>query len=253
VEILGDDEEDRSAADRPPVDPRTTAWAPGTTPFRSAAPTDRSATGREPQAGRGEPAQRLRSLAGPVTGSAAALDLGEQARDPAWEQLWNTGPVPLSTVRVDAAPDGAPEAHTAPDAGAHAAAPPAAVPSAAPLGPRAQLIATVASSESLGVAGVLIALATSIASFPSLFGLMGSGGNSRSMFDAFAMAFALGGVLAAALGVAACLRLRPDSHPIVRGLAGAAVILGLVLVTLAAFTAIQAGDVPTGVDTTGSA
>jgi hypothetical protein len=241
VEILGDDEDDRAVSDGPPVDPRATAWAPGTSVFSSRAPDDRSATSRDPQDGRREDGQRLR----PVTGAAApALDLGEQARDPAWEQVWNTGPIPLSTVRVDAAETPGPVAAT-PDAAVPAAAPPP-EPAPPPAGARTLLVGTVASSESLGVAGVLVALATALSSFPSMFAFMSStNGGPDEQFDAFAMSFALGGVLAVALGVAACLRLRPDSHPLVRGLAGGAVILGVLLVVLAAFTAIQVGDVQT--------
>jgi hypothetical protein len=244
VEILGDDEDDRTVADGPPVDPRATAWAPGSSVFSSRAPDDGSATSHDSQDGRRDGAQRLR----PVTGAAApALDLGEQARDPAWEQVWNTGPIPLSTVRVDADEAPAPAAQPAAgDAPAAAAAVPTAAPAAPPAGPRALLVGTVASSESLGVAGVFVALATALSSFPSMFAFMSNtGGSPSEQFDAFAMSFALGGVLAAALGVGACLRLGPGSHPLVRGLAGGAVILGVLLVVLAAFTAIQVGDVQT--------
>ena len=243
MEILGDDEDDRAVPDGPPVDPRATAWAPGTSVFPSNASDDRSATYRDAQDGRREGGQRLR----PVPGAAApALDLGEQARDPAWEQVWNTGPIPLSTVRVEAPAAPGPVA-AAPDAAAPAAAPAVPAPEPPPpAGARTLLVGTVASSESLGVAGVLVALATALSSFPSMFAFMSStSGGPSEQFDAFAMSFALGGVLAGALGAGACLRLRPDSHPLVRGLAGGAVILGVLLVILAAFTAIQVGDVQT--------
>jgi len=244
VEILGDDEDDRAVGDGPPVDPRTTAWAPGTSVFSSGAPDDRSASYRDPQDGRQDGrqdgGQRLRRVAG---GASPALDLGEQARDPAWEQVWNTGPIPLSTVRVDApepaAPAAAPDAVT--DAPAAAPLPATATP---PTSPRALLVGTVASAESLGVAGVIVALGTAVSSFPQVFAFMSNPtGDAGDQLDIFAMAFALGGVIAAGLGVTACLRLRPDSHPLVRGLAGGAVILGVILVSLAALTAIQAADV----------
>ena len=240
MEILGDDEDDRAVGDGPPVDPRATAWAPGAPVFSAGAPDDRSATYREPQDGRPE-AQRLRRV---TRAASPALDLGEQARDPAWEQVWNTGPIPLSTVRVDA-----PEPTVVAAApGEPAATPvsPTALPvtEAPPPSPRALLVGTVASAESLGVAGVMVALGTAISSFPQVFAFMSNPtGDAGDQLDIFAMAFAMGGVLAAGLGLAACLRLRPDSHPLARGLAGGAVILGVILVSLAALTAIQAADV----------
>ena len=282
MEILGDDEEDRSAADRPPVDPRATAWAPGTAALRSAALPDRNAGGRHAQAGPGDGAYRRGgadrgtggAFASPLGGRAPVLDLGEQARDPAWEQTWNTGPLPpLTTVRVDDArrPPGptlagpttppagqpaAPESPGAPDApgAAHVPGAPLATGTApvaaAPASVRNVLVGTIAAAESLGVSGVLIAFGTSLTSLPSLFAFMPASATPRSQYEVFAMTFALGGVLAVVLGVAACLRLKPDSHPLVRGLAGAAVILGLTLVTLAAFTTIHASDVQPGYDGT---
>jgi len=267
MEILGDDEEDRSVPD-PPVDPPT-PWAPGTTTFRPAAPPDRNPGGRDAQAGRNLVGQRHApaddgtgvgvggAFARPLGGRAPVLDLGEQARDPAWEQTWNTGPVPLTTVRVaDASPPPADPAlgglATGTPPGRRPTAAPAGTPQAAaaalPAAPptaRAQLVGTIASSEAMGVAGVLMALGTSVSSLPMLLAFTGGADTPRSQYEMFATTFAIGGLLAVALGVAACLRLRSDSHPLVRGLAGAAVILGTVLVVLAAFVTIQAGDLPT--------
>jgi hypothetical protein len=281
MEILGDDEEDRSYADRPPFDPRATAWAPGTTAFRTVAPPDVNAPGHEPQAGRDDAAQRRTAPAAawsePLTGSAApSLDLGEQARDPHWEQTWNTGPVPLSTVRVDPGEANQPGAGAPPDAqgatrrtrhtgpigvvgapgtpgppgtdpaGHPVQAPPPAQPAPVlPLSPRDKVVGTVASPEALGVAGVMSAFGTAVSSLPMIFAFASPTQSPRSQLDAYAMTFAFGGVLAIALGIAACLRLRADGHPLTRGLAGASVILGLLLIVLAAFTSIHAGDMPT--------
>jgi hypothetical protein len=268
MEILGDDEEDRSLADRPPVDPPI-AWASGTTAFRSAALPDGNPDGGDPQSGRNLVAQRRTGESGgagtgvggvfarPLGGRAPVLDLGEQARDPAWEQTWNTGPVPLTTVRVEDAPPapadpalaGNPRVGT-PPGGIPAATPPGGQPQAAqpvpaaPQSVRNQLLGTVASPEAMSVAGVLMAFGTSISSLPMLLTFASGTSTPRTQYDAFAMTFALGGLVAVALGVAACLRLRPDSHPLVRGMAGAAIILGIVLVVLAAFITIQASGVP---------
>jgi len=267
MEILGDDEEDRSLPDRPPVDPPT-AWDPGTTAFRSAAPPDGNPGGRDAQSGRNLVTQRRTGgddAAGtgaggvfthPLGGRAPVLDLGEQARDPAWEQTWNTGPVPLTTVRVDDAtppPDLtlADALGATPPGGLPAATPPATTPQAAaaaapaaPLTVRNQLVGTIASAEAMGVAGVLMAFGTSISSLPMLLAFTSGTDTPRGQYEAFAMTFALGGLVALALGVAACLRLRAESHQLVRGLAGAAVILGIVLVVLAAFVTIQASGLP---------
>jgi hypothetical protein len=262
MEILGDDEEDRSVPDRPPVDPPT-AWAPGTTAFRSAALPDRNPDGRDAQAGRNVVVQRQTGgIARPLGGRAPVLDLGEQARDPAWEQTWNTGPVPLTTVRVDDAPP--PPADPAlagvaaapPPGGLPTATPPAGTPQvaaappvpAAPLSPRAQLVGTITSAEAMGVAGVLMAFGTSVSSLPMLLAFTSNTDTPRGQYETFAMTFALGGLVAVALGAAACLRLRADSHPLVRGMAGAAVILGIVLVVLAAFVTIQASSLPAPID-----
>jgi hypothetical protein len=264
MEILGDDGDDRAVTDRPPVDPGATVWAPQSSGYRPGAPYDRSATGPDPQTGRTPAGTGRRPAAG---GSSAALDLGEQARDPAWEQVWNTGPIPLDTVRVDpvvagdaAAGGDERDAREARERAATGIPGPRPVPApqpepAPPAGPRALLVGTVASAESLSVAGVLVAVTTAISSFPSLYAFVGGSGGPREQYEAFAMTFALGGLIAAALGVAACLRLKPDTHPLVRGLAGGAVILGVLLVVLAAFTTIQAGDLPSpeGTDFEGSA
>jgi hypothetical protein len=260
MEILGDDEEDRSVPDRPPVDPPT-AWDPGTTAFRSAALPDRNPGERDAQAGRNVVAQRhTGGFARPLGGRAPVLDLGEQARDPAWEQTWNTGPVPLTTVRVEDAQPPPPDpalagtAVATPPGGLPAAAPPgtpqaAAAPAVvAPLSPRAQLVGTITSAEAMGVAGVLMAFGTSVSSLPMLLAFTSGTNTQRDQYEAFAMTFALGGVLAIALGAAACLRLRPDGHPLVKGMAGAAVILGIALVVLAAFVTIQASSLPAGID-----
>jgi len=265
MEILGDDEEDRSLPDRPPVDPPT-AWDPGTTAFRSAAPPDGNPGGRDAQSGRNLVTQRRTgggdaagggtgtrtagAFAHPLGGRAPVLDLGEQARDPAWEQTWNTGPVPLTTVRVDDAPPPDPAlagpAVATPPGGLPAGTPPAGTAAApvAPLTVRDQLVGTVASPEAMGLAGVIMAFGTSISSLPMLLAFTSGTDTPRGQYEAFAMTFALGGLVALALGVAACLRLRAESHQLVRGLAGAAVILGIVLVVLAAFVTIQASGLP---------
>ena len=256
MEILGDDEEDRSLPDRPPVDPPI-AWAPGTTAFRSAALPDRNPGDRDAQAGRSVvPPRQTGELARPLGGRAPVLDLGEQARDPAWEQTWNTGPVPLTTVRVDDAPPPpadpalAGPAVATPPGGLPATTPPGGSPQAAGAAPAAsvrnQLVGTVASPEAMGVAGVLMAFGTSVSSLPMLLAFTSGTDTPRDQYEAFAMTFALGGLVALALGVAACLRLRAGSHPLVRGMAGAAVILGIALVVLAAFVTIQASGLPAG-------
>src|SRR4029450_9082679 len=86
------------------------------TAFRSAALPDGNPDGGDSQSGRNLVAQRRTAEGGGAGsgvggavgrqrgGRAPVLDLGEQARDPAWEQTWNTGPVPLTTVRVEDAP-----------------------------------------------------------------------------------------------------------------------------------------------------
>jgi hypothetical protein len=253
VEILGDDEDDGSVVDRSPVEPRATAWDPGTPAFRPGEPDDRSVTARDPQSGRGDGAQRLRSVRGAAE---PALDLGEQARDPAWERVWNTDPIPLSTVRVepdDAPGDAGPDAGTAParDTGTPADTAPSApiapatpADATGPVGLRALLLGTIASAEALALTGVIVAIGTSVNSLTSMLAFLSPTSTPRDQLDAFAMAYALGGILAAALGVAACLRLRPHSNQVVRGLAGAAVLLGVLLLVLAAFTTIQAGNIP---------
>jgi hypothetical protein len=145
--------------------------------------------------------------------------------------------------RVATPPGGIPAA--APPGGA----PPAAQPvPAAPQSVRNQLVGTVASPEAMGVAGVLMAFGTSVSSLPMLLAFTSGTNTPRSQYESFAMTFALGGLVALALGAAACLRLRPDSHPLVRGMAGAAVILGIVLVVLAAFVTIQASGLPAEFD-----
>jgi hypothetical protein len=262
MEILGDDEEERSVPDRPPVDPPT-VWAPGTTTFRSAALHDRNPGDVDAQAGRNVVVQRQTGgFARPLGGRAPVLDLGEQARDPVWEQTWNTGPVPLSTVRVEDAPPLpdpalAAAATSTPPGGLPAATPPVGTPQAgaaapvppAPLSPRAQLVGTIASPEAMGVAGVLMAFGTSVSSLPMLLAFTSGTDTPRGQYETFAMTFALGGLVAIALGAAACLRLRADSHPLVKGMAGAAVILGIALVVLAAFVTIQASSLPAPIDT----
>jgi hypothetical protein len=257
VEILGDDEEDRTVTERPPVDPGATVWAPQSSGLRPGAPYDRSATTGEAQTRRTPSGRGPRTAPG---GISPALDLGEQARDPAWEQAWNTDPIPLETVRVESSQadaDGSagdagvtdltdrrqPAGGTVPGQRVAPQRPPA-----PPQSPRALLLGTLASAEALAVAGVLIAVVTATSSFPSLFAFVGSTGGPKEQFEAFATMFTIGGLLAAALGVAACLRLKPDTHPVVRGLAGGAVILGVVLLVLAAVTTIQAGDLPSPTD-----
>lgn len=105
----------------------------------------------------------------------------------------------------------------------------------APRGRGQLLLDTLAGPEALGIAGLLTAVAGATTTGFSPFVLMfrteiltgGPGdGSLRSLFAPLVLAF---GAVALALGVGAVLRVRPSSPAWVRGVAGAAVILAVLM------------------------
>jgi len=137
---------------------------------------------------------------------------------------------------------------------------PADDPKGAESGRLRALVDTVAGPESLGICGVLTALAgaTSSGLSPIIVAFrpefLGSEGDTAaSIAEAYATMLAVFGVVALVLGVGGVLRLRPRSAAWARALTGAAVLLGVLLLLVSAWAIWRAGSLPGATDVTGEA
>jgi hypothetical protein len=158
------------------------------------------------------------------------IDLGEQPHDA------NGATAPASTTTPDGATSGNP---TDPGAGPPVA-PDGVVPQpvAVPDSPLAKLTWVLGAAESLALSGAAVVVAAAIATWPMLFMFLGQ--EIGPDLTDFMIAVGVCGLLGGGLGIAAILRLRPETHPLVRGCAGCAVVLGLLLIVIAAIGTIQA-------------
>lgn len=237
VEILGDDE-DGQLGGWAPTQPAVTPRASGTSVSRRGPDFDGSAS---------NPGAATRPPDPP------AVDLGEQSSEATWEERRDTGSIRLPHAGNDAPPDDAGRGDGSKPGDPASTVPkdePAAEASTEPQSTRALLLSVMAGAETLGLSGVLVALVVSTSTLPTVLAYLDVESTPGEQLEVYAAVYGMGGLVALALGIAATLRLRRASHPFVRGCAGSAVVLGLLLVATAALLAIQAGGAadPTPVD-----
>lgn len=128
----------------------------------------------------------------------------------------------------------------------------AAAPQARPAGPANPLsviLSVILSAEALSVTGILVALLASTGAFENLLYLGGDNITPQALLRLYGVRMAIAGALTLGLGVGAIYRLLPDSPRAVRGAAGAATLLGLIMLVVAAVVVVRSGSASTATPT----
>ena len=100
------------------------------------------------------------------------------------------------------------------------------------------MFGVISSAESFALAGVLIAVSSYLSVAPLFLSTDGDQWEPAEMMRRFAAGFGLGGLLAMAFGALGIWRSAQGTSALVKGCAGAAVLLGAVLVLLAAYLTV---------------
>ena len=101
-----------------------------------------------------------------------------------------------------------------------------------------RMLGVVVSAESFALAGVLVAVSSYLSVAPLFLTAIADQWEPDEIMKRFATSFGLGGVLAMAFGALGTWRSAPRTSALIKGCAGAAVLLGFVLVVLAAYLTV---------------
>ena len=188
------------------------------------------------------------------------MEILDDGSSPERPYTW-AGPPPRDGVPVTAAFEAeldpiAPDRPAAGPAGAAGAAAPTAALGSAPAGDgrpddglpagRPNPVSVLVAAETLGLTGVLVAACTTLSSLPNLglFFISSDPGTLRTQLQHYFDAVSGGGGLALLLGVAALYRLRPATPAAARAAAGAATLLGALLLVIGGVGLVHAASLP---------